>query len=511
MSGAKSIMFLGTGSDVGKSVIAAAFCRIFRNRGYRVAPFKAQNMALNSFITRQGGEMGRAQVVQAEAAGLEPHVDMNPILLKPTSQLGSQVIVLGKAIGNFSAASYYEYKNELVPIVRGAFERLRAQYDLIVLEGAGSAVELNLKERDLVNMAMAEMADAKCILVGDIDRGGIFASLLGSYALLTPAEKSRIVGFIVNKLRGDPRLFEEGVKILQDRSGVPVLGVVPYFQDISLPEEDSVALGKRMGKAGSAAVPEAIRVGVVRLPFISNYTDFDPFESDPRVELVYFEKPAEVFGCDAVIIPGSKNTIEDLDALRKTGMAEALSAFHKSGGVVVGLCGGYQMMGNVVRDPHGVESSIEVIPGLGLLDMETQMYTDKTTSQVRAGVIGESLPFAGRTQVLTGYEIHMGRSTSGGKARPLFRIVERDGKPVDIEDGLAQPDGRAWGTYIHGIFDNDGFRGMFIEDIARRIGKVVSPVSDSFSFRVWKEEQYDRLAEFVGKHVDVERIVNGDW
>ena len=507
MSGAKSIMFLGTGSDVGKSVLAAAFCRIFRNEGYRVAPFKAQNMALNSFITPQGGEMGRAQVVQAEAAGIEPHVDMNPILLKPTSQMGSQVIVLGRAIGNFSAGSYYEYKEKLVPVVRGAFERLCSKNDLIVIEGAGSAVELNLKERDLVNMAMAEMADAKCILVGDIDRGGIFASLLGSYSLLESAERERIVGFIVNKLRGDPRLFEDGVKILQKRSGVPVLGVVPYFEDISLPEEDSVALGRRMAATRDRALPSAVRAGVVRLPFISNYTDFDPFESDPRVDLVYFDRPSEIFGFDVVIIPGSKNTIEDLEALRKTGMADALSAFYKSGGVVVGLCGGYQMMGSVVRDPHGVESSIEVTPGLGLLDMETEMYPEKTTSQVEAGVISESLPFPGRREALSGYEIHMGRSISGGLAKPLFKIVRRDGKPADIEDGLAQPDGRAWGTYIHGIFDNDGFRNMFIEDIARRSGKAVSSFSDSFSFRLRKEEQYDRLAEFVRNHVDVARIL----
>ncbi len=506
MSGAKSIMFLGTGSDVGKSVLAAAFCRIFRDEGYRVAPFKAQNMALNSFITAQGGEMGRAQVVQAEAAGIEPHVDMNPILLKPTSQMGSQVIVLGKAVGNFSAASYYDYKKELVSVVRGAFERLRAQNDLIVIEGAGSAVELNLKQHDLVNMAMADMADARCILVGDIDRGGIFASLLGSYSLLSPCERERIVGFIVNKLRGDPRLFDEGVKILEERSGVPVLGVVPYFKDISLPQEDSVALGAKM-TAQSGQSQETIRIGVVRLPFISNYTDFDPFESDPRVSLVYFEKPSEIFGFDAVIIPGSKNTIEDLDALRKTGMADALSAFYKSGGVVVGLCGGYQMMGSVVRDPHGVESAIKLIPGLGLLDMETEMYLEKTTSQVEALSMA-TLPFGLAGEVLCGYEIHMGRSLSGGIAKPIFKIVRREAKAVEIEEGLCQPDGRAWGTYIHGVFDNDSFRNRFIEDVARRCGKPVCGVSDSFSFRLFKEEQYDRLAQVVRNHVDVAGVLD---
>ncbi|MGO9415543.1 MAG: cobyric acid synthase [Syntrophobacteraceae bacterium] len=508
MSSAKSLMFLGTGSDVGKSVLAAAFCRIFKNEGYRVAPFKAQNMALNSFITPQGGEMGRAQVVQAEASGIEPHVDMNPILLKPTSQMGSQVIVLGRVLGNFSAKDYYEYKKELVPIVRGAFERLCAQNDLIVMEGAGSAVELNLKGHDLVNMAMAEMAGAKCILVGDIDRGGIFAALLGSLSLLEAGERDRIIGFIVNKFRGDPRLFEDGVQILQSRSGVPVFGVVPYFENISLPEEDSVALGRRMDKAHSKTAPCAIRIGIVRLPFISNYTDADPFENDPRIDLVYFDRPAEIFGFDAVIIPGSKNTIEDLAAMRKNGMADALCAFHKSGGTVVGLCGGYQMMGSIVRDPLGIESSIDVIPGLGLLDMETEMYPEKITSQVEASVISESLPFPGRREMLSGYEIHMGRSISRGEAKALFRIVRREGKAVDMEDGLSQPDGRAWGTYMHGIFDNDGFRNMFLEDVGRRSGKIVGPVSDSFSFRLWKEEQYDKLAELVRKHVDVARILD---
>ena len=327
MSNAKSLMFLGTGSDVGKSVLAAAFCRIFKNEGYRVAPFKAQNMALNSFITPQGGEMGRAQVVQAEAAGIEPHVDMNPILLKPTSQMGSQVIVLGRAIGNFSAKDYYEYKKELVPIVRGAFERLCAQNDLVVMEGAGSAVELNLKGHDLVNMAMAEMAGAKCILVGDIDRGGIFAALLGTLSLLEAGERDRVIGFIVNKLRGDPRLFEDGVQILQLRSGVPVFGVVPYFENISLPEEDSVALGRRMGKARTKTAPCSIRIGIVRLPFISNYTDFNPLENIPGVGVSYLSEPAAPV--DLLIIPGTKNTLGDLQWLRARQFERFIAVFRR--------------------------------------------------------------------------------------------------------------------------------------------------------------------------------------
>jgi adenosylcobyric acid synthase len=500
-------MFLGTGSDVGKSVLAAAFCRILKQEGFRVAPFKAQNMALNSFITPEGGEMGRAQVVQAEAAGLEPHVDMNPILLKPTSQMGSQVIVLGRAVGNFSAKEYYEYKKELVTVVRGSFERLASSYDVIVMEGAGSAVELNLKEHDLVNMAMADMADAKCILVGDIDRGGIFASLLGSLILLEPQERARIGGFIVNKLRGDPRLFADGIDILESRSGLPVLGVVPYFDHIALPEEDSVALGRRMERADASPDQNAIRIGVVRLPFISNYTDFDVFEQDPAVRLLYFDKPAEIFDFDAVILPGSKNTIEDLAALCGTGMADAISAFYKSGGTVVGLCGGYQMMGTVVRDPHGMESALPEIPGLGLLDMETEMLPDKVTSQVEAAVVAESGPFAGCRELLSGYEIHMGRSSSGGNSKSLFRILRRDGKSESADDGLAQPDGRAWGTYIHGVFDNDEFRGRFLRELAKKSGKKLAP-SDSFAYRGSRDKQYDLLAGLVRQHVNVRRVLD---
>jgi adenosylcobyric acid synthase len=509
----RSLMFLGTGSDVGKSVLAAAFCRILKQEGYSVAPFKAQNMALNSFITPDGGEMGRAQVVQAEAAGIEPHVDMNPILLKPTSQMGSQVVVRGRAVGNFSAMDYYEYKKELIPVVKESFERLARKYDVIVLEGAGSAVELNLKEHDLVNMAMADLADASCILVGDIDRGGIFASLLGSFILLTPHEQSRIMGFMVNKLRGDPKLFFNGVEIIESRSRRPVLGVIPYFDDISLPEEDSVALRRRMGQS-AGSLNGAPAVGVVRLPFISNYTDFDCFEHEPGVELLYFDRPAEVFRFDAVILPGSKNTLEDLDFLLRTGLAEAIVAYYKSGGTVVGLCGGYQMLGTKVRDPFGVESGLEEVSGLGLLDMETEMFPEKVTSQVEAvplieqggGSPGAEDPSSSLHQPLRGYEIHMGRSASSGGARPLFRIIRRDGVPVEVLDGLIQPDKRVWGTYIHGVFDNDDFRRRFLTDIAARSNKPASFSDTNFSYYSWKEEQYDRLAEHVRRHTSIDQI-----
>jgi len=522
---AKSLMFLGTGSDVGKSLLTAAFCRILKNDGYRVAPFKAQNMALNSYITREGGEMGRAQVVQAEAAGIDPHVDMNPILLKPTSQVGSQVIVRGKVVGNFSAMDYYRYKRELLPIVRESFERLARDYDVVVLEGAGSAVELNLKAHDIVNLAMAEMADARCILIGDIDRGGIFAALLGSYMLLSPAEQDRMIGFLVNKLRGDPKLFAGGVEIIESRSGKPVLGVVPHLDQLTLPEEDSVALARRMRRnPRPAGSNDKLAVGVVRLPFISNYTDFDCFEQGPEVHLTYFDQTRMAFDFDAVILPGSKNTLEDLAFLRRTGLAEAIVAFYKSGGTVVGICGGYQMLGLSVNDPHGVESSLRQVPGLGLLEMETEMYLDKVTSQVEAEILGAADVFAADSSLqpgghcspadtarhlaapLSGYEIHMGRSSATGPCRPLFRITQRDGRTVDEVDGLMGPDGRVWGTYIHGIFDNDGFRREFLRSLQARAGKSHICLSGGFDYRLQKEQQYDLLAQHVRQHIDLPRI-----
>jgi adenosylcobyric acid synthase len=509
---AKTLMFLGTGSDVGKSVLAAAFCRIFRQDGFRVAPFKAQNMALNSFITPQGGEMGRAQVVQAEAAGIEPHVDMNPILLKPTSTMGSQVIVLGKAVGNFSAKDYYAYKKRLTAVVRDAFERLSKNYDIVVLEGAGSAVELNLKEHDLVNLTMARMARAPSILVGDIDRGGIFAALLGSYLLMEPDERDLIAGFLVNKLRGDPDLFLPGVEILERRSGKPVLGVVPHFDHIALPEEDSVALGRRMGSGPKESSGQRPSIGVVRLPFVSNYTDFDCLEHDPGVDLVYFDRPGDVFCFDAVILPGSKNTIEDLLALERSGMADALRAYFKAGGVVVGICGGYQMLGERITDPHGVESRVRETAGLGLLPVTTEMASEKVTTQVTARLHPDNrlgLGGISPSMVLSGYEIHMGRSRPlNSQAAPCFRILSRNGRAVsaaDADDGFSSADGRIWGTYLHGIFDNDAFRRAFLSLLAeKRDGRGLSFGISNYSR--WKDAQYDLLADHVRSHCDMERI-----
>ncbi|ROQ89584.1 adenosylcobyric acid synthase (glutamine-hydrolysing) [Desulfosoma caldarium] len=505
-------MFLGTGSDVGKSVLAAAFCRIFKQDGYAVAPFKAQNMALNSYITSDGGEMGRAQVVQAEAAGIEPHVDMNPILLKPTSSMGSQVIVLGEAVGNFSAKQYYAYKKALVPVVRKAFERLAARYDVVVLEGAGSAVELNLKDHDLVNLAMARWAQAPCLLVGDIDRGGVFASLLGSLMLMEKQDQERIAGLLVNKFRGDPDLFQPGVRLLEEHSGRPVLGVVPYFDHIAVPEEDSVALNRRMAQGVDPSdASRRCRIGVVRLPYISNYTDFDCLERDERLHVVYFDRPADVFLCDAVILPGSKNTIEDMLALERSGMADALRAYHKAGGVVVGICGGYQMLGRRITDPHGAESRVREAQGLGFLPMSTEMASEKLTSQAVARLRGPNPLSPTDLFPLYGYEIHMGRSRfeSNTAVPGLFEVVSRNGVTVPKEeatDGAWTDEGRVWGTYLHGIFDNDTFRDRFVAFLAARKGMADGMGSKSFRFSQWKEDQYDQLADFVRRHCDVDRI-----
>lgn len=503
-------MFIGTGSDVGKSILAAALCRVLRQDGYRVAPFKAQNMALNSFVTADGGEMGRAQVVQAEAAGVEPHVDMNPILLKPTSQVGSQVIVLGRPIGNMTAREYYAYKKNLVSVVAEAYERLASAYEIIVIEGAGSAVELNLKDHDIVNLAMAKMVGAPCVLVGDIDRGGIFASLIGSLYVMEPDERELVKGIIVNKLRGDPGLFRAGVEILEERTGKPVLGVIPYFSHIHIHEEDSVALARKFQSKEDKGDWQ-LSIGVVRLPYISNYTDFDALEHEEGVQLRYFDRPEDVFSFDAVIIPGSKNTISDLMTLHATGLTDVLRAFVKTGRMLVGICGGYQMLGKLVRDEFGVESAAKETEGLGLIPMITEMFREKITYQVEALANPEhplwtDLPGAGIP--MRGYEIHMGRSfPMGGISKPLFKVM-RIGRASDDAvhfDGLMGDHGMCWGTYIHGIFDNDVFRKWFLKKVASITGKIRTAEKE-VDFSSWKEEQYNLLADHFRRHVDMERL-----
>ncbi len=496
----RPLMVLGSGSDVGKSVLVAGLCRIFRQEGVRVAPFKAQNMALNSFITAEGGEMGRAQVVQARAAGLLPHVDMNPILLKPSSEVGSQVIVHGKVLGNFAARDYYRLKPRLVRRVMASFRRLWAAYDLIVLEGAGSAVELNLKANDLVNFQMARRADAQVILVADIERGGVFAATIGAFHLLTPSERRRLQGFIINKFRGDPALFADGVEIIRRRTGRPVLGVLPYLRDLALPEEDSVALARKRAAAGAWTEDGRLRFGVVRLPHISNYTDFDPLEREPGVALRYLEAGDDFRDADLVILPGTKNTISDLNWLKETGLFARLQAYARAGGRVIGVCGGYQMLGAEVRDPLGVEGPPGSEAGLGLLPVVTTMAGDKTTTQVSA----KALAGEGRGQTLEAYEIHMGITEPVGPGEPAFEITQVNGRPTRAADGWRSADGRIFGTYLHGLFDRDDYRRAFLEELARTLGRVAVPGTGAFGD--FQEKQLNRLAEVLRQHLDLAAI-----
>lgn len=463
-------MLVGTGSDVGKSIIATALCRIFRQDGYQPAPFKAQNMALNSFATPDGFEIGRAQAVQAEACGLPPHTDMNPLLLKPNSEHTTQVVLNGKPIGNRSAYDYFrkEGREELRQAVHEAFDRLSARYNPIVMEGAGSVSEINLRESDLVNMPMARHADADVILVADIDRGGVFASCYGSIMLQTPDDRRRIKGIIVNKFRGDIRLFESGRKMLEDICGVPVLGVVPMLRDINIEEEDSVALERKH----HAPAEGMINVVVVMLRHISNFTDFNVLERDPRVNLFYSSNIVDIETADIVILPGTKATLDDLLELRRNGVAKAILMAHKAGKTIVGICGGYQMLGQTVNDPDGIEGGIPSLPGLGLLDIHTTMTPAKTTRQVEFLFEGEPC---------CGYEIHQGESIG----------ISADGEACEHGDYIIK--GNVIGTYIHGILDN--------KPVIDYILKDVSPVC-----RQSEEDAYDRLAMHVRKHVDIQKI-----
>ena len=465
------IMLAGTGSDVGKSVIAAALCRIFRQDGYSPAPFKAQNMALNSYATPEGLEIGRAQAVQAEAAGIPCHTDMNPLLLKPSSDHTSQVVLNGKPIGNKDAYDYWRgmgqetggKRIDFQQEVCAAFDRLAIKYNPIVMEGAGSIAEINLKDRDLVNMSMARHANADVILVGDIDRGGVFASVYGSIMLQTPEERKLIKGIIINKFRGDMRLFDKGRKMLEDICGIPVLGVIPYYKDIYIDEEDSVSLEQKRRKWAEGKV----NVAVVLLRHISNFTDFDTLERDPRVNLFYTNNVSDIQRADIIILPGTKATLDDLLELRRNGCAQAIQRAHRDGKTVVGICGGYQMLGVSVADPDQVEGDIASLPGLGLLPIHTTMSSTKTTQQV-------TFMFEG--QECHGYEIHQGIS--------------------DTNEPIVQTD-RCIGTYIHGFLDNIPVINFLLKD------KGATPAQSLADF---KEEQYDKLAAHVRRYVDIDRI-----
>ena len=480
------LMLAGTGSDVGKSIIAAAFCRIFLQDGYHPAPFKAQNMALNSYATPEGLEIGRAQAVQAEAAGVPCHTDMNPLLLKPSSDHTSQVVLNGRPIGNRNAYEYFrrEGREELRKEVHAAFDRLAARYNPVVMEGAGSISEINLRDSDLVNLPMAMHAGADVILVADIDRGGVFASVYGSVMLLRPEERKHIKGILINKFRGDIRLFESGVKMLEDLCGVPVGGVVPYYKDIYIEEEDSVMLQTKNIRAGQGKV----NIAVVLLRHLSNFTDFNVLERDPRVHLFYTNNTDELMKADIILLPGSKSTLSDLYELRRNGVAQAIVRAHREGATVMGICGGYQLMGQEVCDPDHVEGEIERLPGLGLLPVSTRMQGEKITRQVR-------FHFLEGSETCEGYEIHMGTTTplADVPASPLNHLA--DGR----EDGYFA-DRTCMGTYVHGILDNPSVIDYLLEPFANKLKET------TFDYKAFKEEQYDKLAAHVRKHVDLPLI-----
>ena len=492
------LMFAGTGSDVGKSIISAAFCRIFKQDGYRPAPFKAQNMALNSYATPEGLEIGRAQAVQAEAAGVPCHTDMNPLLLKPQSDCTSQVVLNGRPIGNRSAYGYFhkEGREELRREVCAAYDRLSKKYNPVVLEGAGSISEINLREVDLVNLPMAMYAGADVILVADIDRGGVFASVYGSVMLLTPEERKHVKGILINKFRGDIRLFESGVKMLEELCGIPVVGVVPYYKDIYIEEEDSLALATKSLQAEQGKV----NIAVVLLRHLSNFTDFNVLERDPRVHLFYTNNTEELAKADIIILPGSKSTLADLYELRRNGVAQAVVRAHREGAAVLGICGGYQLMGQEVFDPDHVEGDIERLPGLGLLPVSTRMTGEKVTRQVKFQLFengGRATEDGTLKLSMSGYEIHMGSTVpiEGTSASPLNML----------EDGLCDGyivDSTCMGTYIHGILDNPEFIDFLLKPFA---GKL-SETAEAFNYQQFKEEQYDKLAEHVRQHVDMPLI-----
>lgn len=487
----RPVMLAGTGSDVGKSILATALCRIFLQDGYHPAPFKAQNMALNSYATPEGFEIGRAQAVQAEAAGVPSHTDMNPLLLKPSSDHTSQVVLNGKPIGNRNAYDYFrkEGREELREQVNAAFDRLAERFNPIVMEGAGSISEINLRDTDLVNMPMARHADANVILVADIDRGGVFASAYGSVMLQTPEDRKRIKGIIVNKFRGDLGLFEEGVKIMEEICGVPVIGVVPYYKNIHIEEEDSLELTQKQ----RSAIDGKVNVAVILLRHLSNFTDFNMLEHDPRVNLFYTNNPDEILKADVILIPGTKSTIDDLYEIRKNGVAEAILRAHREGVTVMGICGGYQMMGRMVSDPDGVEGSIRQLPGLGLLPMETVMQGEKVTRQT-GFCLSEFCDVAASDCKNTGYEIHMGKTLPAGDVEYLPMNILEDGSP----DGCIA-DRKTCGTYIHGILDNAQVIDWLLEPYA---GKQESQLS----YAEFKEQQYDLLANHVRKYLDMDLL-----
>ncbi len=493
---AKALAILGTGSDVGKSLVTAGLGRIFHRSGIRVAPFKSQNMSLNSFVTVEGGEMGRAQVLQAQACGLSPHVDMNPILLKPEADRRSQVIVQGKVWRSQDAGDYFDSKPELFDFVRQSYERLASQYELIVIEGAGSAAEVNLRDRDIVNWPVVQMADAKVILVADIDRGGVFAQVIGTLDLLESHERERVLGVVINKFRGDRRLFDDGVSILEQRTGTSVLGVLPFLRDLVLDQEDSVTI--ESGSTGMSFSPETVNVAVILLPRMSNFTDFNALAAESDVALRYAKGPQDVVDADVIILPGSKQTIQDIHYVKEKGFGPVVASHVRAGREIVGLCGGFQMLGDRIDDPHAVEGGGQT-EGFRLLPIDTELHHEKKTVQVQANPLMSGVSDA---EMVRGYEIHVGM-TSRRQGGPCFRILDEGG---DREDGAVSSDGLVWGTYIHGVFDDPSFRRAWINRVRVRKGLAPNELADSRNVTRRLTAALDDWADHVERHLDMKLV-----
>lgn len=494
-------MVQGTGSSVGKSILVTALCRIFKQQGLNVAPFKAQNMSLNSCVTADGSEIGRAQAVQAEAAGIAPVAAMNPVLLKPEADNYSQIIVRGKPLARLSAADFPRLKSQLWLAIRESIDLLRAQFEVIVIEGAGSPAEINLKDRDLVNMKVALHCNSPVLLAADIDRGGVFAALTGTMELLEPQEKALVRAFIINKFRGDASLLEPGIDWLERRTGVPVAGVIPYFHDVEITEEDSLALEKR--RAMKARTDFVLDIAVIALPHIANFDDFDPLGREPRVRLRYVERHDSLGNPDLILLPGSKSTVADLAHLRSLGRDQEIVAAAARGTPIVGICAGYQMLGTTIHDPDAIESAQPVTEGLSLLPVTSRFLPQKSTHQIKGRVrLARGILTEAKDCQITGYEIHMGETASDDVARP-FQIERRSLKVSSDSDGALSADGNVLGTYIHGLFHNDELRGAVLRHLAQRKGKVLPQAHSRFSV----DEQYDRLAAIVRDNLDMDLIL----
>lgn len=489
-------MIQGTGSGVGKSILTAAICRYFYKTGIKVAPFKAQNMALNSFVTRNGEEMGRAQAFQAEACGIEPDIRMNPILLKPSGDNNSQVVLMGKPSESRNAKNYYSHHKKHKEIVLHALQELRKKYDLVVIEGAGSPTEINLKKWDLVNMFIAEKAKAPVIIAGDIDRGGVFAWMKGTYDLLTSSEKNRVQGFIINKFRGDVSLLNPGIKQFEDMVSKPVLGVVPYCKNLVVDEEDSLPQWSHSSETGAEGV---LDIAVIWTPRISNFTDLSPLAYDPSISIRYIDRPSQLGKPDLIILPGSKNTIDDLIHLKKQGIAKEILNSHQSGSLVLGICGGFQMLGNIIRDPLNLESRNKEISGLSLFDIETTMEPQKLTRQVGLSTVKSRI--FGDGLICRGYEIHMGRTIYKSAYPALFSNTQ-NGNPMDF--GITNQAGSVIGTYLHGFLDNDIFRQSLLCYIReqRNVGRPSNP----FDFTQFRENELNRLSDLLTRSVNMNKI-----